>query len=143
MDYRRIYNKLILRALSECRQKYKKDHKKYVCYERHHILPKALGGTNDETNLVLLTPREHLFAHLCLVRMYPNNHSMIKAAMLMGTDRYGNRLNNRQYDWVRKQCALTPSPTKGVESKRKGRIFGSNSAKGKPNGKKGIPVPGE
>lgn len=138
MNYRKIYNDLISKALAQNRKKYKKEDIRYVCYEQHHILPKALGGTNLPDNLVLLTPREHLFVHLCLVKIHPLNHSMIKAAMLMGSDRYGNRLNNRQYDWIRKQCALMPSPTKGLPSKRKGRIFGTNSAKGRPNGKKGI-----
>ena len=25
------------------------------CYETHHIIPRCVGGTNDEDNLVLLT----------------------------------------------------------------------------------------
>lgn len=120
------------------RKKYKKNDLRYVCYEKHHIIPKALGGSDLQDNLVLLTPREHLIAHLCLVKIHPKNHAMIKAAMIMGTDRYGNRINNRQYEWVRKLCSSVPGPTKGVPSKRKGRTFGNNSAKGKPNGKKGI-----
>lgn len=140
MDYKKIYDNLITRALLENRIRYKKNDSRYVCYEQHHIIPKSLNGLDTIDNLVLLTPREHLFAHLCLVKIYPNNHSLLKAAMLMGTDRYGNRLNNRQYDWIRKQCSTTPSPNKGMPSKRKGRTFGNNSAKGKPNGKKGIPT---
>ena len=31
----------------------------------HHIIPKSLGGSNDKSNLVLLTPEEH-FAHYYL-----------------------------------------------------------------------------
>lgn len=138
MNYEKIYNYIISRAISENRKKYKKTDVKYTCYEKHHIIPKCLGGSNDVNNLVLLTPREHLLAHLCLVKIYPLNHSLIRAAMLMGTDRHGNRINNKQYDWVRKQCALVPGPLKGRPSLRKGRKFGSNKAKGKPNGKKGI-----
>lgn len=41
-------------------------------YERHHILPRSLGGSNHKINLVLLTAREHLIAHLLLVRMVQN-----------------------------------------------------------------------
>lgn len=152
MNYKKIYYSLINKAVAEARKKYKKDDSRYVCYERHHIIPKSLGGLDLSDNLVLLTPREHLFAHLCLVKIYPNNHSMIKAAMLMSTDRHGNRLNNRQYDWIRRQCALVPSPVKGLPSKRKGRKFGENRGRGKttkakgvkhgrPPGNKGIPSP--
>lgn len=36
--------------------------------EKHHILPKSLGGLNTIENLVRLTAREHFIAHACLVR---------------------------------------------------------------------------
>lgn len=29
-------------------------------YNRHHIVPKCLGGTNELSNIVLLTFREHI-----------------------------------------------------------------------------------
>ncbi len=35
-------------------------------FERHHIIPKALGGTNSWRNLVLLTPEEHYICHSLL-----------------------------------------------------------------------------
>lgn len=37
-------------------------------HERHHILPKSLGGTNELQNLVNLTPREHYVCHLLLTK---------------------------------------------------------------------------
>lgn len=37
--------------------------------EKHHIIPVSLGGSNDSTNLVSLTAREHFIAHLLLTRM--------------------------------------------------------------------------
>lgn len=37
--------------------------------ERHHVLPKCMGGTDDSTNIVRLTAREHYIAHLLLCRM--------------------------------------------------------------------------
>lgn len=37
-------------------------------YEKHHIVPRAVGGSDDPENVVLLTPREHYMAHLLLVR---------------------------------------------------------------------------
>ena len=38
--------------------------------EKHHIVPKALGGTNDPSNLAWLTPREHYICHVLLVKMH-------------------------------------------------------------------------
>lgn len=37
--------------------------------ERHHIIPRSLGGNDDCTNIVRLTTREHFIAHLLLCRM--------------------------------------------------------------------------
>jgi hypothetical protein len=38
-------------------------------YEKHHIIPKCLGGDNTSENLVKLFPKEHYIAHLLLTRM--------------------------------------------------------------------------
>lgn len=40
-----------------------------VYLERHHIIPKCLGGNDGEENLVYLTAREHYIAHLLLIKM--------------------------------------------------------------------------
>ena len=37
-----------------------------VYYERHHIVMRSMGGTDDEANLVLLTAREHFLSHWLL-----------------------------------------------------------------------------
>lgn len=37
--------------------------------ENHHIIPKSLGGTNDKTNLVKLSAREHFICHKLLTKM--------------------------------------------------------------------------
>jgi 5-methylcytosine-specific restriction endonuclease McrA len=31
--------------------------------ENHHIIPKSLGGSNDKSNIVALTAREHFICH--------------------------------------------------------------------------------
>ena len=36
--------------------------------EIHHILPKSLGGSNDKSNLVELTAREHFIVHMLLCK---------------------------------------------------------------------------
>lgn len=41
------------------RKKRTSEHPDYIYYEKHHILPRCLGGKNYNSNLVLLTPKEH------------------------------------------------------------------------------------
>lgn len=59
--YYRIYKNIIERAKS------RKNISTYT--EKHHIIPKSLGGTNDADNLVRLTGREHYIAHRLLLKM--------------------------------------------------------------------------
>jgi hypothetical protein len=37
--------------------------------EKHHIIPKSLGGNNSKDNLVKLTAKEHYICHLLLPKM--------------------------------------------------------------------------
>jgi hypothetical protein len=41
-------------------------------YEKHHIVPKSMGGGDDPNNLIYLTAREHFIAHWLLWRIYRN-----------------------------------------------------------------------
>lgn len=45
-------------------------------YESHHIIPKSLGGSNDTSNLVKLTFREHFLVHRLLVKMTCDNNNI-------------------------------------------------------------------
>ena len=62
MLYSKVYNDIISRARNRNLQGYK---------ERHHVIPKCLGGSNESDNLVDLTFREHFICHWLLVKMYP------------------------------------------------------------------------
>lgn len=39
-------------------------------FHRHHVIPKHKGGTDDDENIVYLTPEEHAKAHLDLFEQY-------------------------------------------------------------------------
>lgn len=40
------------------------------CYtEKHHIIPRSMGGKDTKENLVVLTAREHYIAHLLLTKI--------------------------------------------------------------------------
>lgn len=79
--YRETYNNLVLSRKERGLVKSKLD----GYYEKHHILPKSMGGTDNSDNLVLLTYREHVIAHMLLNRIYPNNKKLMKALTRMLT----------------------------------------------------------
>lgn len=71
--------------------------------EIHHILPKSLGGSDDESNLVKFSLRQHYIAHLLLVKMVSSVASqakMIYALNMMGKTRVDSELkfNSHLYD---------------------------------------------
>ena len=42
--------------------------------EKHHIIPRSCGGSEDASNLVFLTIREHVICHLLLTKCTAGNH---------------------------------------------------------------------
>ena len=50
--------------------------------ERHHIVPRSLGGNNKKENLIILTAREHFICHRLLVKM-TSNSDRVKMAYAM------------------------------------------------------------
>ena len=48
-------------------------------YEKHHIIPKCLGGLDEDSNYVLLTYQEHVRAHYLLANLYPGNEKIAYA----------------------------------------------------------------
>lgn len=72
MNYNRIYTSIVFRAKAEEADR-KLDKKNGGYYERHHIIPRSLGGSNESTNLAYLTAREHFICHWLLVKIYPAN----------------------------------------------------------------------
>ena len=116
MNYNKVYNLLIERALTRINNA-------DVYYEKHHIIPRCIGGTDFESNLVALTAREHFIAHLCLIRIYPGNNSLIKAAIMMACFNGSQpRSGNRIYEWLRKKHRVAMSDSQTGE---KNSQFGS------------------
>lgn len=48
-----------------------------MIYHKHHIIPKHIGGTNDTTNIVLLSVEEHAEAHMILYYLYRRNEDYL------------------------------------------------------------------
>ena len=43
--------------------------------EKHHIIPKSMGGNNSNENIAILTAREHFVCHLLLTKMTTGNNN--------------------------------------------------------------------
>lgn len=70
--------------------------------ERHHVVPKCLGGSNDISNIVALTPEEHYMAHLLLIKIHPHVKGLLYAVKLMS-----GQGNNKKYGWVKRRISAT------------------------------------
>lgn len=97
MNYLKHYGSLIERAKNRVMGGYS---------EKHHIIPKCLGGSDEKENLVILTAREHYVAHQLLVKIYPGNRKLAYAALMMSSDSVLlSRSTNRSYAWLRKRAS--------------------------------------
>lgn len=54
--------------------------------EKHHILPKYLGGDNSKENIIVLTYRQHTLAHLLLYRVYKNYEDKLAYSLMRGLE---------------------------------------------------------
>ena len=97
MDYKKVYD-----ALMEKRRSNPVPNDEYG--ERHHIVPRSEGGTDDGDNLVRLTAREHYIAHLLLAKIY-SDVKMYSAVIYMqcrtNTQNREYKFNSRLYEKMR------------------------------------------
>ncbi len=72
MNYFQCYNNLVA-----SRQQLQRAKGQGVYFERHHIVPRWLGGKDTKDNLVLFTAKEHFIAHLLLWKHYRDRSSAL------------------------------------------------------------------
>ena len=75
--YSRLYHRIIASAQNRTiTEGYK---------ERHHIIPRSLGGTDSKSNLVEVTAREHFILHYLLTKFTegPDFRKMVNAFNMM------------------------------------------------------------
>lgn len=127
MDYKAIYYKIIEKAKKET-----ENGNRYVgYYEKHHIQPKSLGGTNDKKNLVKLTAREHFLCHWLLVKMYDKGtierNKMLCAFWRMQSSNENQKryINSRVYEKLRIEFANVVSQMTSIsQSGKRNSQFG-------------------
>ena len=102
MNYEKIYNNLIERAARRISEGY---------VEKHHIVPRCLGGDDSKENIVRLYPEEHYLAHLLLCKLNTGNSKLLYAAMNMtsGSMINNGKRNNKAYGWLRRHYAESMS----------------------------------
>lgn len=87
----------------------------YIGYtEKHHIIPKSLGGGDSFENIVSLTARQHFICHLLLPKMVTgyHYHKMIYALnMMLCSNKLHNRykISSRAYEYLKKEFSKTHS----------------------------------
>lgn len=107
-----INNILETRGRFECGDEY---------HERHHIIPKCMGGGNDEENLIDLFAREHFEAHRLLALENPENEKLVYAWWMMAHVKDGSQgryeLSPKEYEEAKiafsKKITGRISPMKG------------------------------
>lgn len=88
MDYQKIYGALVERARNRTLAG--------IYTERHHVIPRCMGGSDDRSNLVDLTAEEHYVAHQLLVKIFPHKYGLVVATLMMSK----NVTGNKAYGWL-------------------------------------------
>ena len=129
-----IQNILVGRGRFNCGDEY---------HERHHIIPRCVGGTDDEENLIDLYAKEHFVAHQLLAQENPDNKKLILAWHMMTnvktTNQQRYQITPEEYEESRiayiKTMMGENNPAKSEEVRRKK----SEAIKGEKNHNYGKP----
>lgn len=138
MDYVRIYNQIIERAQTRKLDGY---------VEKHHIIPKCMGGLDIKENLVELMAREHFLCHMLLCEIYPKEPKLWYALWLMAigkrqwVEATPPNLSSREYEYIKEKFSKLASlrkPNLNNKHTLETKIKMSKSQKGKKRSKECI-----
>lgn len=76
-------------------------------HERHHIVPRCMGGADTEDNLIDLYAREHFIAHKLLVEENPSNKRLCYALWAMAglqnkTESHKGMCSPEEYEYAKR-----------------------------------------
>jgi len=105
--YKNWYNSIIATAT----------HRILTTYtEKHHIIPRSLGGDDSSTNLVDLTAREHFICHWLLTKIHTDSAKYLMLNALQGMrrqnknqQRYKTKITARVYANLKEEWGLLSS----------------------------------
>lgn len=89
-------------------------------HEKHHILPKCMGGGNDENNLIDLYAREHFIAHKLLALENPENEKLVYAWWCMAHIKTNNHYELTEQEYEEARISFSKS-TSGINSPHYGK----------------------
>lgn len=139
MDYKKLYQEIILKAKSENRKK-----GCGVYYEQHHIVPDFMfkhrkrngpaghldGDPNCQSNLVLLTFQEHLLAHYYLFETLKGTHyeypagTALQFFFVKATGNHKRQISLTEVDeiFLQKMAHLRALGISAISNARKGKM---------------------
>jgi predicted DNA binding protein len=137
MNYQSIHDSIIDRAKTRVLPK-----ETYT--ERHHIIPRCMNGSDDKSNLVDLTAKEHFIVHKLLVEIYPDVNALWNAYYMMmtvkgkGQERNYhitaeefNRVRIKRSKILSERVSGDGNPSKRPEVRLKQSLAGKNKTKSK------------
>lgn len=96
MDYKKIYDNLVQNRIDNPLPE-------DVYKENHHIVPKCMGGSDDKSNIVALSAREHFLAHKLLYKIHKTSKlSHAWFSMFRVSDGQPRNTNSRDYEICKK-----------------------------------------
>ena len=104
MDYNKIYNNIIERAKQRKIENPLNGYK-----ELHHVIPRSIGGSNEQSNLVELTLKEHFLCHELLTYIYPNCKEVVYALWMMTTTTIASKYNSSNRNKNAQQIHISAS----------------------------------
>lgn len=122
MNYQKIYNSIIS--------------KRKLCpadthIEKHHIIPKCMGGNNIKENIVFLTSREHFICHYLLTKIYPKHMGLKYAFRCMrATPKNSNHkryINSRLFESLKGSIVVSEETKRKMSQKQKGKILSEDT----------------
>lgn len=122
MNYNKVYDQLVNKVHQFIDGEYS---------EVHHKIPRSLGGSDDDNNLVRLTAREHYIAHLLLVKIHQTNPSahrkMLYAFNCMRWGRVDGdrsfRFNSKLYEKLKMKYSSERRIMMSSNNPMKGRVW--------------------
>lgn len=127
MDHLKVYNEIIKSA------KLKNRSRKLGYFEKHHIIPKCMGGNNSKENLVLLTAKEHYICHHLLHKHYKNEKYLFLAYHLMTFSKKDNlqKITSKQYEKLKEENSKYNSGENNPNYKNALNLSGKRNHKSK------------
>ena len=120
------YTKCYYNIIAQAQSRVKVDN---TYYEKHHIIPKSLGGTNVKSNLVHLTAKEHYICHRLLTKMVIGvaKYKMIEAVAIFSHNK------NRTLSYTSSQLnAIRSANAEASSVRNKGNQYWKQRPKASP-----------